>query len=100
MSLLESLVSLVILAIAAVSFLGTFQQSARAVRDAELWLRGTHIVETAMEARKAGADVPPNDSSFVTTVAEQPVAPGLIDVEVAVQLPDGQRLIVHRIIPQ
>ncbi len=100
MSLLESLVSLVILAIAAVSFLGTFQQSARAARDADLWLRGTQIAEAAMEARKSGAALPPNEAGFVTTVAEQPVGPSLTDFAVVVHLPDGQRLVVHRIMPQ
>lgn len=100
MSLLESLVSLVILAIAAVSFLGTFQQSARAARDADLWLRGTQIAEAAMEARKSGTELPPNEAGFVTTVAEQPVGQGLTDVAIVVQLPDGQRLVVHRIMPQ
>jgi type II secretory pathway pseudopilin PulG len=100
MSLLESLVSLVILALAAVSFLGTFQQSSRAVRDADLWLRGSQIAEATMEARKAGAVAPPNEGGFVTTVVEQPFAAGLVDVEVAVQLPDGQRLVVHRILEQ
>ncbi len=100
MSLLESLVSLVILAIAAVSFLGTFQQSSRSVRNAEQWLRGSEIAEATMEARKAGAPVPPNEAGFATTVAEQPIAPGLVDVEVSVVLPDGQRLVVHRIVQQ
>lgn len=100
MSLLESLVSLVILGIAAVSFLGTFQQSSRAVRSADHWLRGSQIAEAAMEARKAGATMPPNEAGFVTTVVEQPVSQGLVDVEVVVQLPDGQRLVVHRILNQ
>jgi type II secretory pathway pseudopilin PulG len=100
MSLLESLVSLVILAIAAVSFLGTFQQSSRAIRNADHWLRGSQIAEAAMEARKSGGTLPPNEGGFVTTVAEQPVSPGLVDVEVVVQLPDGQRLVVHRIFYQ
>jgi type II secretory pathway pseudopilin PulG len=97
MSLLESVVSLVILAIAAVSFLGTFQQSSRAARNAEHWLRGAQLAEAAMEARKARAEPPPNEAGFTTTVAETPVAAGLVDVEVAVLLPDGQRLVVHRI---
>lgn len=100
MSLLESLVSLVILAIAAVSFLGTFQQSSHAIRSADHWLRGSQIAEAAMEARKAGGRLPPNEAGFVTTVAEQAVSPGLVDVEVVVQLPDGQRLVVHRILNQ
>lgn len=100
MSLLESLVSLVILAIAAVSFLGTFQQSSRSMRDADHWLRGSQIAEAAMEARKAGGTPPPNEAGFVTTVAEQPIALGLVDVQIAVELPDGQRLVVHRILQQ
>jgi type II secretory pathway pseudopilin PulG len=100
MTLLESLVSLVILAIAAVSFLGTFQQSSQAIRNADHWLRGSQIAEAAMEARKAGGTLPSNEGGFVTTVAEQPLASGLVDVEVAVQLPDGQRLVVHRVLHQ
>jgi len=100
MSLLESLVSLVILAITAVSFLGTFQQSSRAVRDAALWLRGTQLAEAAMEARKVGAPVPPNEAGFTTIVAEQPIAAELVDVAVTVVLPDGQRLVLHRVMRQ
>jgi len=100
MSLLESLVSLVILAIAAVGFLGTFQQSSRAVHDAERWLRASQVAEAAVEARKSGAPRPPNEQGFVTTIAEQVLTPGLVDVEVAVQLPDGQRLVVHRVVRQ
>lgn len=98
MSLLESLVSLVILAVAAVSFLWTFQQSSRAARSAEQWVRATEIAESAMESRKAGAELPPNDPGFVTTVTEQPLTDGAVDVAVSVQLPDGQRLVVHRIV--
>lgn len=97
MTLLESVVSLVILAIAAVSFLGTFQQSARAARNAEHWLRGTQLAEASIEAHKAGTEAPPNEAGFTTTVAETPLTSGLVDVEVAVLLPDGQRLVVHRI---
>jgi type II secretory pathway pseudopilin PulG len=100
MSLLESLVSLVILAIAAVSFLGTFQQSALALRNAEQWLRGSQIAEAAMEARKSGVAVAPNEDGYSTTIVETPVAAGLLDVAVAVILPDGQRLVVHRIVRQ
>ncbi len=100
MSLLESLVSLVILAIGALGFLGTFQQSTRAVRDADQWLRGSQIAEATMEARKAGGTLPPNDAGFVTTLVEQTIVPGLVDVEVAVRFPDGQRLVVHRILEQ
>jgi Tfp pilus assembly protein PilV len=97
MSLLESLVSLLILAIAALSFLGTFQQSSLAARNSEHWLRGTQIAEAAMEARKSGAAAPPNERGFVTTIAEQPIASGLVDVAVVVLLPDGQRLVLHRV---
>lgn len=98
MSLLESLVSLVILAVAAVSFLGTFQQSARAARGAEQWLRATQIAEATMESRKAGGDLPlPNEQGFVTSVTEQSLESGALDVAVTVQLPDGQRLVLHRV---
>lgn len=98
MSLFESLVSLVILAIASVSFLGTFQQSSRAVRDAERWLRASQVAEAAMEARKSGAPQPPNEQGFVTTVAEQALSPSLLDVEIVIRLPDGQRLVLHRVV--
>ncbi|MGQ0643110.1 MAG: type IV pilus modification PilV family protein [Gemmatimonadaceae bacterium] len=97
MSLLESFGSLVILAIAAVGFLGTFQQSSRAARNAEQWLRGTQLAEAAMEARKAGATTLPNDAGYTTTISEQPITTGLVDVAVTVLLPDGQRLVVHRV---
>ncbi len=100
MSLLESLVSLVILGIAAVSFLGTFQQSARAVRDADQWLRGSQIAEAATEALKVGAAPPPDESGYVTTIEERPLAAGLTDVAVSVVLPNGQRLVVHRVVPE
>jgi type II secretory pathway pseudopilin PulG len=98
MSLLESLVSLVILAVAAVGFLGTFQQASHSARNAEHWLRASQIAEAAMESRKAGISIPPNEQGFVTSVSEQALSAGAVDVEIAVQLPDGQRLVVHRIV--
>ncbi|HJU73228.1 MAG TPA: type II secretion system protein [Gemmatimonadaceae bacterium] len=100
MSLLESLVSLVILAISAVGFLGTFQQSARAVSDADRWLRASQIAEAATEAHKAGAALPPNASGYTTTVTEAPLPSGLVDVAITVTLPNGQHLTVHRMAPQ
>ena len=100
MSLLESLVSLVILGIAAVSFLGTFQQSSRAVRDAEQWLQASEIAEAAAEARKTDSELPPNENGYVTTIAEQPIGAGLVDVAVVVTLPNGQRLVLHRVIAE
>ena len=100
MSLLESLVSLVILAVSAVSFLGTFQQSARAVRDAEQWLRASQVAEAATEAHKAGTALPPNETGYTTTVTEAALSSGLIDVTVTVRLPNGQQLRVHRVAGQ
>lgn len=98
MTLLESLVSLVILAIASVGFLGTFQQSSRAVHDAEQWLRASQVAEATVEARKSGALELPNAAGFVATVSERFLSPGLVDIEVAVQLPEGQQFVVHRIV--
>ncbi|MGQ0538269.1 MAG: type IV pilus modification PilV family protein [Gemmatimonadaceae bacterium] len=100
MSLLESLVSLAILAVAAVGFLGSFQQAARSARAAELWLRGTQIAESVMEARKSGAEPLPNEPGFAATVEERPFVPGLVVIDVAVQLPDGQRMTLRRVNPE
>ena len=97
MSLLESLVSLLILAVSAVGFLGTFQQSARAVSDAEQWLQATQIAEAVTEAHKTGTTLAPNELGYKATITEAELPSGLMDVTVTVTLPNGQRLTVHRV---
>jgi Tfp pilus assembly protein PilV len=97
MSLLEALVSLVVLSLTVVSFLGTFQQSARAVRDADSWLHATQLAESAMESYKARLPVAPNADAYRTTVTERPRADGLVDTEVVVLLPDGRRFVLQRV---
>lgn len=97
MSLLESLVSLVILALTVVGFLGTFQQSSRAVRDAESWLHATQLAEAAMESRKAELPLPPNEGAYRTTVSDHPRSDGLVETEVVVLLPDGRRFVLQRV---
>ena len=57
MTLLETMVALVILGLAAVGFLELFQGGARSTRDAEAWTRAVAFAESGMEAALIGGDV-------------------------------------------
>lgn len=105
MTLLESLVALVILGVAAVAFLGALHVTSSSTRDMEVWLEAVSYAESTMELTKLGAgaataelDVQP--IGFAREVTETPWAGGrgLNDVTVTVALPEGGSFVVHRLV--
>jgi hypothetical protein len=105
-TLLEPLVALVILGLAAVGFLESFQATSRATRDAEEWIQAVSYAEASMEQTKlgAGADdrtfpisLPPG---FAHDVGVEPM-PGIHGVEtvtVRIMLPRGGAFVLHRVV--
>jgi type II secretory pathway pseudopilin PulG len=93
-SLLETLVALVILGLAGVGFLGAFQGTSRASRDAEAWVDAVAAAEAAMEQTKLG--VAPTEGARVDV---QPWAgsAGVELVTVTVALPGGGAFVLRRL---
>jgi Tfp pilus assembly protein PilV len=97
-TLLEALVALVILAVAATGFLGLFQQSARAARDAAAWSRAVMYAESGMEAATAGGAPRDSLAGWSRTLSARRRADGLTEVAVAVASPDGVRFTLRRLV--
>ncbi len=98
MTLLEALVALVILGAAATGFLGVFQQTARAARDASEWSRVVAYAESGVEATLAG--VAPDDSlaGWTRAIVRRPRADGLVTFDVTVTSPNGARFALQRVV--
>jgi type II secretory pathway pseudopilin PulG len=105
-TLLESLVALVILGLTAVAFLGVFQSTTRATRNASEWVQAVSYAEASMEQTKLGTVA--TDPALPDTLAAgfrrgvevQPWrgAPGVAQVTVTVALPDGGAFVLHRLV--
>lgn len=106
MTLLEALVSLVILGTAAAGFLGVFQGSARATQSADAWNRASTAAEAALEeavrARIEGTDGAGMAGEVATApdarVEVRPWSGTVDDIVVRVTLPDGRAITVHRLV--
>ncbi|MBA2707396.1 MAG: type II secretion system protein [Gemmatimonadaceae bacterium] len=104
MTLLESVVALVILGLAAVGLLELFQGSARGTRDAEAWVTAVAYAEESVEQLKAGLppgvqDVRRAPTGFRKSVELRAWRNSMTDAVVTVTLPGGSQLVVHRLIP-
>jgi len=104
-TLLESLVALVILGIAAIAFLGALHATSGSTRDVEMWQEAVGYAESTMELTKLGAgaataelDVQPAGLAREVTVTPWAGGQGLEDVAVTVALPGGGHFVLHRLV--
>jgi type II secretory pathway pseudopilin PulG len=89
MTLLESLVALVILGLAAVGFLELFQRVSATTRDTVAWTRAVQVAETTMERAIIGEQVQATDTldGLRREVRVRPWRAGLREISVTVHLP-------------
>lgn len=101
MTLLEALVALVVLGLSAVGYLEVFQAASRSGRATAEWIVASARAEAAIEdgvaARRRGVPVA-GALDNATRVEAIPAGRSLEDVVATVRLPDGQRLVVHRLV--
>ncbi|MEO8575755.1 MAG: type II secretion system protein [Gemmatimonadales bacterium] len=104
MTLLETVIAVVILSLAAVGLLELFEGSSRNVANAEAWVTAVAYAEEGMEAAKTGS---PSLSQlqarrmadgFARQVRIAPAQVGLNDIVVTVTLPRGGQFVVHRLV--
>jgi hypothetical protein len=102
MTILESLVALVILGLAAVGFLELFQRATVATRDTAGWSRAVAVAEMSMEravlrmeSRRDTIDGLPRN------IEVRPWRSGLREIVVTVDVPppSGAHVVLHRLVP-
>ena len=104
MTLLESVVALVILALSAVGALQLFQETARSASQAQEWTVAASYAEQGLEAAKLGPSVlrgierRPMPSGYSRVVTSERASHGLVEVTVNVAIPGGAVLSVHRLV--
>jgi Tfp pilus assembly protein PilV len=99
-TLLEALVALVVLGVGATGFLGLFQQSAHAARNAAEWTRTVAYAESGMEAATIGVaplDTLPGWTRAVDT-RPWPGRAGLTEIDVTVVSPRGVRFTLRSVV--
>lgn len=103
MTLLESIVALVILGLAATGFLELFQRASVATRDTAAWSQAVRVAEYTMERAVLDPQaVRDTLDGFARRVVLQPWGTtGLREVTVSVELPPPGRAMVtvHRLVP-
>jgi type II secretory pathway pseudopilin PulG len=88
MTLLETLVALVVLGLAATGFLELFQRASAATADRAAWQRAVAVAETTMESVLAGAPATGDTLGGLRRRVEvRPRPDGLREVVVTVALP-------------
>jgi type II secretory pathway pseudopilin PulG len=105
-TLLESLVAVVILGLAAVGFLGVFQQTARSTYTAHEWVQAVGLAESTMEQTKLGAgpinavfaDSLPSGFGRQIDVQPWPRGQGLERITVTITLPGGGTFSLQRLV--
>jgi type II secretory pathway pseudopilin PulG len=103
-TLLETLVAIVILGLAAVGFLGAFQASSQATRNSEAWVNAVAHAETAMEETKLGdiysqPGTEPLPGGYRREVSVQPWtgSESVQLVTVTIMLPGGGVFVLRRL---
>jgi len=101
MTLLESIVALVILGLAAVGFLELFQRATVATRDTAAWSRAVAVAELSMEQSllRTAASRDTVDG-MGRRVEIRPWAAGLREIVVTVDVPPpvGASVVLHRLV--
>ncbi|MDZ7631067.1 MAG: type II secretion system protein [Gemmatimonadaceae bacterium] len=101
MTLLESLVALVILGLAAIGFLELFQRATVATRDTASWSQAVAIAELTMERAVLSPVASVDSTGGVRRRVElSPWARGLQEITVTVDVPPpaGARVVLHRLV--
>ncbi len=104
MTLLESVVALVILGLAATGFLEIFQQTARDTREAAAWSSAVSYAEEGIEAAKigpgavAGAQRESAPPHLQRRIEIAPWRGRIADLVVTVTFDDGRHFIIHRLV--
>jgi prepilin-type N-terminal cleavage/methylation domain-containing protein len=104
LTLLETMIALVILAIVVVGYLELFAGTARAQRNAELWVQAVTFAEDGMESAKL--DLPAAISrgreelqgGFEREVRSRSVSPELLLVTVTVRFPERGQFELQRLL--
>ena len=102
MTLLEGLVALVITGLAALAFLGVFEQQAQATRERVAWNDAVAWAESGMEAAKAGgaalaAAAGEREAGLERRIERRRWQGGLDEVIVTVRARDGQVVTLRRL---
>jgi prepilin-type N-terminal cleavage/methylation domain-containing protein len=102
-TLLETMVALTIFGLVVLGYLELLAASGRMARDSEDWSRAVAIAEDAMEVAKLdplaalSSGETRLEDGFTRRTAYEPWDMGLGRVTVVVQLPDGRRFELHRL---
>ncbi len=101
MTLLESIVALVILGLAAIGFLELFQRASVATRDTASWSRAVAVAELSMEQAvlRSTASLDTVDG-IGRRVEIRPWGNGLREIVVTVDVPPpaGANVVLHRLV--
>lgn len=101
MTLLESIVALVILGLAAVGFLELFQRASVATRDTASWSRAVAVAELTMERAVVQSTAVSDSVDGISRRVEiRPWTNGLREIVVTVDVPPpaGARVVLHRLV--
>jgi type II secretory pathway pseudopilin PulG len=98
-TLLEALVALVIMGLAAVGFLEAFQGASRSARDADTWAQAVSHAEAGMESALLGVDAREDSLPGLGRRIEARAWRGDVDeVTVTVTMPRGGRYVLRRLV--
>ncbi len=101
MTLLESIVALVILGLAAVGFLELFQRVSVSTRDTASWSHAVAVAELTMERAVLSADASTDSIGGMRRRVElRPWKHGLREIVVTVEVPPplGASVVLHRLV--
>ena len=101
MTLLESIVALVILGLAAVGFLELFQRATVATRDTAAWSHAVAVAELSMERAVLHAAASRDSVDGMGRRVEiRPWGAGLREITVTVDVPppSGAHVVLHRLV--
>ena len=98
MTLLEALVALVIMGLAAVGFMEAFQGASRSARDAQAWAQAVAHAEAGMEAAVLGVAATDSLPGLARRVEARPWRGGVDEVTVTVSMAHGGRYVLRRLV--